>query len=265
MDNESSIIIKEMGNLLATIRKKAHLTQKEVGERLGFSGRSGRVYVSRLEKGGINNPSLWLILKFLTICEKPWSAFFEKLSAIYFDKQHNKIIAQVPTSKLFKKVDRDVAKYTHSIQTKFSQKQQIKPLTQEQKEKMSVDFGKHRAIIEPMENEVQKLLGELNAPLYSNQFYKDFVRECYSAIRKFTMKARTHAPFDKRLDDKTICMQLITAQPDKRCGAATSAVNSKLNQITEKWVQKGLDRAILDRVKNIPIKYFETSNSDKSD
>lgn len=245
MINQTIVITKELGSLLASARIKVHLTQKEVGERLGFSGRSGRVYVSRLEKGGINNPSLWLILKFLAICEKPWSSFFEKLAGIYFNKQHDRIMAQVPTTRYYKKIGRDVAKYTHSIKTKFSEKQEIKPLTQQKKDKMSLGFAKHRTNIEPIEKEIQKLLGELSAPLWSNQFYKAFAREYYSAIKKITTKAR------KGENTKEISVN-----------SASSALNIKLNQIIEKWVGKGLDREILEKVKEITLKYSPQSHID---
>jgi len=241
MINQTIVITKELGSLLASARIKARLTQKEVGERLGFSGRSGRVYVSRLEKGGINNPSLWLILKFLTICEKPWSSFFEKLDGIYFNKQHERIIAQVPTTRYHRKIDRDVAKYTHSIKTKFSEKQKIKPLTQQKKDKMSLGFAKHRTNIEPIEREVQKLLGELSAPLWSNQFYKAFARECYSILKK-------NKPLNTLISQKEL--------------SASSALNLKLNQIIEKWINKGLKREILEKVKEIPIKYLKAPGSE---
>ena len=251
MINETIVITKELGSLLASARIKARLTQKEVGERLGFSGRSGRVYVSRLEKGGINNPSLWLILKFLTICEKPWSSFFEKLDGIYFNKQHERIIAQVPTTRYHRKIDRDVAKYTHSIKTKFSEKQKIKPLTQQKKDKMSLGFAKHRTNIEPIEREIQKLLGELSAPLWSNQFYKAFAREYYSAIKKITTLCE--APSSKAR------MQARKGENTKEISvnSAPSALNMKLNQIMEKWINKGLKREILDKVKEITEKYFK--------
>jgi transcriptional regulator with XRE-family HTH domain len=241
MINETIVITKELGSLLASARIKARLTQKEVGERLGFSGRSGRVYVSRLEKGGINNPSLWLILKFLNICEKPWASFFEKLAGIYFTKQHDRIMAQVPTTRYHRKIDRDVAKYTHSIKTKFSEKQKIKPLTQQKKDKMSLGFAKHRANIEPIEREIQKLLGELSAPLWSNQFYKAFARECYTILKK-------NKPLNTLISQKEL--------------SASSVLNIKLNQIIEKWAKKGLKREFLNKVKDIVLKYLPQSHKD---
>jgi len=251
MSQDRDEIMKELGILLAEIRKKAKLTQKEVGERLGFSGRSGNVYISRLEKGGINNPSLWLILKYLDVCEKPWPAFFQELSAIYFNKQHNKIIAQVPTTRFYQKVDRDVAKYTHSIQTKFSEKQNLKPLTQEKKDKMSVEFGKHRAVIEQIEREITSLLGNTSEPIINNQYYKAFAREVHSILKKITTKARNSK---SRWDEATS-----KEETTKEFSAilASSTVNMKLNQIIEKWVKKGLKREILEQVKEIPIKYLK--------
>lgn len=246
MINQSIVITKELGNLLASARKKARLTQKEVGERLGFSGRSGRVYVSRLEKGGINNPSLWLILKFLNICEKPWSSFFEKLAGIYFNKQHDKIMRQVPTTKYYKKIDRDVAKYTHSIRTKFSEKQNIKPLTQHQKEKMSLGFAKHRVAIEQIEREVTILLGDTKEPTLYNQFYKDFARECYSALRKFYTPLMD---IDKRKEKSSVNIR---------------GLKEELDKIIEKWVEKELKREILEKVKELPIKYFQGTSEEQN-
>lgn len=246
MVNETIIITKELGMLLAEIRKKAKLTQKEVGERLGFSGRSGIVYMSRLEKGKINNPSLWLILQFLFICEKPWASFFEKLSGIYFTKQHNKVMAQVPTSKLFKKVDRDVAKYTHSIDTKFARKQRIKPIEPKQKEKMVIDFGKYRAVIEQIEREITLFLGDSGEPYMLNQYYKAFAREIYSSIRKFTTKARKFESTKENTKD-------ISCPPK----AVSCSSWLELDKIIEKWIKKGLKREILEQIKEIPLKYFE--------
>jgi transcriptional regulator with XRE-family HTH domain len=257
-------ITKETGKLLTDIRKKAHLTQEEMGERLGFSGKSGRVYVSRLERGRIENPSLWLILKYLSICEKPWASFFEQLSGIYFNKEHEKVMSQIPTSTEFRKVDRDVAKYTHSIETKFSRKQDIKPIEQKQKEKMSAEFGKYRAVIEDIEREVTLLLGESAEPYLLNQFYKAFARECYSILKKNNMPQTRPAPFDKMTSDKQIIQNLNNTYLDKRYGVNTDEkktistdINDKLNLLVEKWVKKGLKREILEKIKEIPMKYFK--------
>lgn len=241
MINQSIIVTKELGILLAEIRKKACLTQKEVAERMGFSGKSGRVYVSRLEKGGINNPSLWLILQYLTVCEKPWASLFEKLAGIYFNKQHDKIIAQVPTTRFYKKIDRDVAKYSHSIDSKFSIKQGVKPLPQEQKEKMAKDFGRYRANIEPIEREITILLGDSGELPLLNQFYKAFARECYSALRKATVP------------------QMNTDEKQEKPSVNIRGLN--LDKIIEKWVEKGLKREILEKVKEIPLKYYKNKES----
>jgi len=221
----SMILAKEIGILLRDIRKKARLTQSEVAERLGLSSKSGTVSISHLEKGKFKNLSLDFILGYLTICEKPWSSFFEKLAGIYFNKKHDKIMGQVPTTKYYKKIGRDVAKYTHSIKTKFSEKQNIKPLTKQKKEKMSVGFAQHRVMIEPIEAGVQKLLGELSAPLYSNQFYKAFARECYSALKKYYHK------------DPLLLTQ-------------------RLAEIMKTWKVQGLTEEILEKVKEITIRAF---------
>jgi len=238
--NESGMkITKEMGELLATIRKKAHLTQKEVGERMGFSGKTVRVYVSRLEQGKIKNPSMNTILHYLTVCNKPWVSFFEKLAGIYFMKSHWKIISQVDIPRHYKKVTRDVAKYQHSIETKFSEKQGLKPLKQEKQEKMAIGFLKHRVVIEPIEREITILLGDSGELPINNQFYKAFARECYSTIKKANMPL------------------MDTGKKKEKSSVDICGLNEKLNQIIEKWVKKGLKREILEQVKQIPIRYLK--------
>ena len=244
MLNQSIVITKELGILLAEIRKKAQLTQKEVAERLGFLGNSGRVYVSRLENGGINNPSLWLILQYLNVCEKSWSAFFGNLAGKYFNKQHVKTIAQVPFTTFHKKIDRDVAKYEHGIDSKFSVKQEVKPLPQEQKEKMAKDFGRYRANIEPIEREITLLLGNSGELPLLNQFYKAFVRECYSILKKSEPQSTQ------------------SSQEKDSVDSVFPAVNQKLNEVIEKWVKKGLKREILEQVKEITIKNLPQSHRD---
>ncbi|MCI0474289.1 MAG: helix-turn-helix domain-containing protein, partial [Ignavibacteria bacterium] len=234
MNKEIKIkITKETGRLLASIRKNAHLRQLDVGNRLGFSGKSGRVYVSRLERGGIENPSLWLILDYLEICEKPWSGFFQGLENIYIAKKHAKVMRQIDIPKYHKKIDRDVAKYTHSINTKFSDKQKIKPLTEFQKEKMAIGFAKHRAIIERIERDVTNLLGNSGEPTIYNQSYKSFTRQYYSFKKKITTKTRNA----KRRWSETTSNEESTKELS--ADSALSAVNEKLNYKIEKWVKRG--------------------------
>jgi len=226
------VFTKPMGEKLAVIRKKSKLSQKEVAERMGIKSKAGQSYIAQLENGMIKNPGIKTICDYLSICGYPWGSYFNDISAMHFNMQNWKIISQVDIPRHYKKVSRDVAKYQHSIETKFSEKQGLKPLKIEKQEKMALGFLKHRVVIEPIETEVQKLLGELNAPLVSNQFYKAFVRECYRVIKKLTTKG-------------------ISAD------SVSLAASIKLNQIIDKWVEKGLDRNILEKVKDIPIRYFQ--------
>ena len=234
-------LTKEIGNLLAKIRKEALLTQKDVAERLGLSEKAGMMYISKLEQGKIKNPSMNTILHYLTVCNKPWVSFFEKLAGIYFMKSHWKIISQVDIPRHYKKVTRDVAKYQHSIETKFSEKQGLKPLKQEKQEKMAIGFLKHRVVIEPIEREITILLGDSGEPIINNQYYKAFARECYSAIRKANMP------------------QMDTDKNQEKSSVNIRGLN--LDKIIEKWVEKGLKREILEQVKEIPLKYYKNRES----
>ncbi len=230
MTKITQLLAKEIGALLTSYRRKSHLSQSELANRIGLSAKSGKISISHLEKGKFKKLSLDLVLNYLTVCEQSWSAFFEKLSGIYFTKQHEKVMAQVPTSKLFKKVNRDVAKYAHSIDTKFSKKQNIKPIRQEQKEKMSAEFGKYRANIEDIEREVTLLLGNSGEPPVYNQFYKAFARQYYSFYRKQNL-------------------QKINTNKRK-----VNIIN--LDKKIADWVNRGLKKEILDKIVVIVDKHI---------
>ncbi|MEO0091916.1 MAG: helix-turn-helix transcriptional regulator [candidate division WOR-3 bacterium] len=192
------IFTKEIGLGLKKIREKSGLTQKEVAERIGMKSASGRCYIARLEAGLIKNPSLRTILDYLSVCNYAWSKFFGELSAIQFSLNHNKIMQQAEIPKHYQKIDRDVAKYTHSIKTKFFPKQNIKPLAPEKQEEMAIKFLKHRKIIEQIEQDVTILMGNTEEPGIVNQFYKAFARECYRRFKKYGAGPEAEAKISER-------------------------------------------------------------------
>ena len=71
MSDKKPEILQEIFKLLALYRKKAHLTQKQIAERMGISVQYGESYISRLEKGKITNPRLETIMRFLDAYEIP--------------------------------------------------------------------------------------------------------------------------------------------------------------------------------------------------
>ena len=59
---------RELGERLRGLRERAGLSQQELVERMGRSGRNARTLVSRLEKGGTRFPTLALVADFLRGC-----------------------------------------------------------------------------------------------------------------------------------------------------------------------------------------------------
>ncbi len=190
---------EEMAQKLKKIRKESKLSQKEVALRMGLKSDAGRSFIAQLEAGRIKNPTLKTILDYLSVCNYAWSKFFGELSAIQFSLNHNKIMQQAEIPKHYQKIDRDVAKYTHSIKTKFFPKQNIKPLAPEKQEEMAIKFLKHRKIIEQIEQDVTILMGNTEEPGIVNQFYKAFARECYRALNKYGISSKSDAKIKERL------------------------------------------------------------------
>ncbi|MCX8015318.1 MAG: helix-turn-helix domain-containing protein, partial [candidate division WOR-3 bacterium] len=71
MINITQDLAQQIGELLASYRRRCRLTQSELANRLGLSSKSGTVSISHLENGKFKNLSLDLILNYLTVCEIP--------------------------------------------------------------------------------------------------------------------------------------------------------------------------------------------------
>jgi transcriptional regulator with XRE-family HTH domain len=107
-----------------------------------------------------------------------------------------------------------------------------KPLTKEKLQKMGTGFLRYRVKIEPIEAKVQKKLGELNVPIAYNQAYKDFIRECYSALKKYYRKN-----------------PLLLTQ--------------RFAEIMKSWQAQGLKEEVLLTIKDIIIAHFEPPKQEK--
>jgi len=72
MSRKTSILDKEIADLLKKVREESGLSQAAVAERIGLSLKSGKGYISHLEKGRLKksclrvnsslSPCLWCIL-----------------------------------------------------------------------------------------------------------------------------------------------------------------------------------------------------------
>ncbi|MBS4015666.1 MAG: hypothetical protein KGZ86_04445, partial [Candidatus Latescibacteria bacterium] len=167
--------------------------------------------------------------------------FFEKLANIYFGKKHWQIVGKVPAVFSNKKTDKAVAKYLHSMDTKFAYKQKIKPLTEFQKQKMATGYARHQAFMNMIEKDITRYLGDSGEPYGLNQFYKAFARQYYSWKRK-------HQP-----------------QMDADKKKEKSSVNIRgldLDKIFERWMNRGLKRESLEKIKEIVEKHLPQRHGD---
>ncbi len=98
------------------------------------------------------------------------------------------------------------------------------PSTEKQK-KMVVGFLKYRMMIEQVENEVHKLLNELQVPLVYYQGYKDFTRQCFANLKKLYYNDQ-------------------------------SLLSQRFKESIEMWQRMKLDENVLHKVKEITIKEF---------
>jgi len=136
MSKKTSILDKEIAKLLKSTREKAGLYQAEVAERIGLSAKSGKGYISHLEKGMVKNPPIGTILLYLRACGVSWVEFFKELDRIDFKLRHEKMISQVhPPETRFgegsirppteRKIQRDAMRYEINVEFPSKQKEEI--------------------------------------------------------------------------------------------------------------------------------------------
>lgn len=112
------IFTKPMAEKLCEIRKRAHLTQVEVGLRMGMSKKSAQTTIARLEKGTIKNPGISMIIDFLIVCNADWRNFIEAVHQIWAKTNLLEVVPVVnlpAQAKIKRKVDRDVSLYAAKI------------------------------------------------------------------------------------------------------------------------------------------------------
>jgi transcriptional regulator with XRE-family HTH domain len=125
MRENNADLTKEMINLLKQQREKANLTQEEIAKRLGFSPKSGKMYISAFERGKKRNPSIDTILKYLRACGASWPEFFKELDRIDFRLRHEKMIGQLPRPPEKRKIERDAMRYEINIEFPSKEKEEI--------------------------------------------------------------------------------------------------------------------------------------------
>jgi transcriptional regulator with XRE-family HTH domain len=102
-----------------------------------------------------------------------------------------------------------------------------KPLPTQKQEKMAIGFTRHRIVIERFESEAHKLLCELGVPTPWFSLYKDFVRECYRALKKYY-------------------------------GKNPQLLDESFNKIVRDWVKKGLKEDILIKLKEKIVSVYDS-------
>lgn len=125
MSKEILKYTKEIAKLLLQVRQQANLSQKEVAKQIGLSQKSGKGFISHLEKGRIKNPPIGTILLFLRACGASWVEFFKELDRIDFKLRHEKMIAQLPVPPEKRKIEKDAMKYEIGIEFPSKEKEEI--------------------------------------------------------------------------------------------------------------------------------------------
>lgn len=160
--------------------------------------------------------------------KQPYFGFTEELISDYDSGQITAIFQRYWQARKLNRAImegiRRIVYQTVKIEQKRLKKQ--KALPSEKFRKMAGEFLRYRVKIELIEAAVQKKLGEYNVPIAQNQAYKDFVRECYSALKKYY------------LQDQSLLTQ-------------------KFKEITKTWKRMGLNEEVMEKVKETTTRVYQ--------
>jgi transcriptional regulator with XRE-family HTH domain len=76
----SAAFYLQLGNRLRQVRKRAGLTQRQMGARLGLKGPGCASYLTRLESGRLRGIKLHTVVRCLNACNEPVGAFLLQLA-----------------------------------------------------------------------------------------------------------------------------------------------------------------------------------------
>ena len=140
MRENNTTFAKEMIKLLKQQREKANLTQEEIAQRLGFSAKSEKIYISAFERGKKRNPSIDTILKYLRACGASWVEFFKELDRIDFKLRHEKMISQVHPPQVERKMQRDAMRYEIGVESPSKLKEKKRLILTDCVSKLEIEF-----------------------------------------------------------------------------------------------------------------------------
>jgi transcriptional regulator with XRE-family HTH domain len=220
-----------LGVRLRSIRQAAHLTQEELAERMGYSGTHRRMPVQRLETGGISDPTLHMVVRYLQGCAARWSSITDMLESVPPVKLD---ISRVKSRKFPEELKQRTEEQTQAVAQGLAYMRTEKPIAPERHKQGVKRYSEYRLIANVIEQAVTMVLHQTELSPVHYGAYQAVGRYCLSTLWRLSQDL-SKTGFKKRL---------------------AKLVKPELREMRAEWQSWGLDMKIVLRVQRRVLELF---------
>jgi len=214
--------LAELGARLRELRVKSGLSQMKVSERMGFDPTHGYKYVFRLEKGQVPNPTMRTVASFLEACDASWQDVVEVLPSTGSDKPPAR--PEKTRRGTSKKAEPET---TEKPKPRVDKRPYYVRVREERIAARSRRNERFWHAVELAENQAADLLGTLGLVSNQRRAYLEFIRPCCTVVNGFPASRR-----------RTMEMEL--------------------NRLLDAKAEAGLDRSVLERLRDVCLQHLKT-------
>ena len=216
---------------LRDIRREAKLTQDELAERMGYSGKGRRRLVERLESGQIAEPTLKMVARYLQGCAARWSSIADLLESVPKVKLD---ISRVKSRKFPEELKQRTEEQTQAVAQGLAYMRTEKPIAPEQRKQGVKRYSEYRLIANVIEQAVTDVLRQTELSFVHYGAYQAVGRYCLSTLWRLSQDL-PKTGLKKRL---------------------AKLVKPELREMREEWQSWGLDMKIVLRVQRRVFELF---------
>ena len=240
-----------LGRRLRSRRIRAGLTQAEVAERMGLTGKSSGNVVGHLEQGRIKNPSVRTLTLFLRACGALWG----EITGILDSGEPVPIDTQAITDSELSLEDKQrlewaVNKQVRKFETKLAMPIGGRPLHPVKQAEAVRKLRNYRIVVTLIEQAVAELLAD--KPVVSIEYprYKAVAREALGMLWR-EVRGSQKREVRRQNDDEAECKM-----QNAECKMQDDGLADKLAEKAEYWGTQKLDRALVREVQDTVVRRF---------
>jgi transcriptional regulator with XRE-family HTH domain len=258
-----------LGEKLRSLRVRAGLTQAEVAERMGLTGKSSGNVVGHLEQGRARNPSVMTLTLFLRACGALWgeiTGILDCLGPVPIDAKAITDSELSPEDK--QRLESAIEKQVRKFEVKLAAPVDSKPLHPAQQTEAVRKLKSHRIVATLMEQAVAEVLAD--KPVVSIEYprYKAVAREALGMLWKEAKRSQKSTvegqgrPEDGELrSQKSEGRRQNETEGDFKSQSADyrlqiGGIADRLAEKAEYWGTQKLDAGLVREVQDLVIRRF---------